>query len=130
MARRADSVRPPPGLFRIRWVRSFPSLNEFFVHHEDVRRANGLGPRNTLTPALEAALWRNVCRGSRYLSRRLDKVGLEVATIRTVADCARMASIRSAAASSTCSQLSNTNNRTLPSKAAATAHSRSYPAVE
>ena len=43
-----------------------------------------------------------------------------VATIRTVADCARMASIRSAAASSTCSQLSNTNNRTLPSNAAAT----------
>ncbi len=33
---------------------------------------------------------------------------------------ARMASIRSAAASSTCSQLSNTNNRTLPSNAAAT----------
>ena len=31
-----------------------------------------------------------------------------------------MASIRSAAASSTCSQLSNTNNRTLPSNAAAT----------
>jgi uncharacterized protein (TIGR03085 family) len=33
---------PPPGLFRIGWVRSFPNLNEFFVHHEDVRRANGL----------------------------------------------------------------------------------------
>ena len=38
----------------------------------------------------------------------------------TVADCARMASTRSAAASSTCSQLSNTNSRTLPSSAAAT----------
>ena len=36
---------PPPGFFRIGWVRSFPNLNEFFVHHEDVRRANGLGPR-------------------------------------------------------------------------------------
>jgi uncharacterized protein (TIGR03085 family) len=68
---------PPPGFFRIGWVRSFPNLNEFFVHHEDVRRANGLGPR-TLTPALEAALWRNVRRGSRYLSRRLRQVGLEV----------------------------------------------------
>ncbi len=31
-----------------------------------------------------------------------------------------MASIRSAAASSTCSQLSNTSSRTLPSRAAAT----------
>lgn len=69
---------PPPGFFRIGWVRSSPNLNEFFVHHEDVRRANGLGPRNTLTPALEAALWRNVRRGSRYLSRRLRQVGLEI----------------------------------------------------
>ena len=43
-----------------------------------------------------------------------------VARILTVAECARMASIRSAAASRTCSQLSNTNNRTLPSSAAAT----------
>ena len=42
-----------------------------------------------------------------------------VATIRTVADRARIASTRSAAASRTCSQLSNTNNRTRPSNAAA-----------
>ena len=69
---------PPPGLFRIGWVRSFPNLNEFFVHHEDVRRANGLAPRDTLTPAMEAALWRNVRRGSRYLSRRLRGAGLEI----------------------------------------------------
>ena len=69
---------PPPGLFRIGWVRSLANLNEFFVHHEDVRRANGLGPRDTLTPALEAALWRNVRRGSRYLSRRLRGAGLEI----------------------------------------------------
>jgi uncharacterized protein (TIGR03085 family) len=33
---------PPRGFFRLGWVRSFPNLNEFFVHHEDVRRANGL----------------------------------------------------------------------------------------
>src|SRR4029077_17952490 len=69
---------PPPGLFRVGWVRSFPNLNEFFVHPEDVRRANGLCPRSALTPALEAALWRNVRRGSSYLSRRLRQVGLEV----------------------------------------------------
>src|SRR4051794_24277642 len=31
---------PPRGFFRLGWVRSFPTLNEFFVHHEDVRRAN------------------------------------------------------------------------------------------
>jgi uncharacterized protein (TIGR03085 family) len=68
---------PPPGFFRIGWVRSFPNLNEFFVHHEDVRRANGRGPR-TLAHELEAALWHNVRRGGRYLSRRLRGAGLEM----------------------------------------------------
>jgi uncharacterized protein (TIGR03085 family) len=66
---------PPPGFFRIGWVRSFPNLNEFFVHHEDVRRANGMDTR-TLTPELEAALWRNVRRGSCHLGRRLRVLGL------------------------------------------------------
>jgi len=69
---------PPAGFFRIGWVRSHPNLNEFFVHHEDLRRANGLAPRDSLTPALEAALWRNVRQGSRFLSRRLSEVGLEI----------------------------------------------------
>jgi uncharacterized protein (TIGR03085 family) len=69
---------PPRGFFRIGWVRTFPSLNEFFVHHEDLRRANGLGPRDSLTPMMEEALWRNVCQASRYLSRRLRDAGLEI----------------------------------------------------
>lgn len=69
---------PPLGFFRLGWVRSFPNLNEFFVHHEDVRRANGLGPRENLTPAFEAALWRNVQRGCRFLSRRHKGVGLDI----------------------------------------------------
>jgi uncharacterized protein (TIGR03085 family) len=68
---------PPPGFFRIGWVRSFPNLNEFFVHHEDVRRANGMQPRS-LSPELQTALWRNVSRGGRHLCRRLDDVGPEV----------------------------------------------------
>ena len=46
-----------------------------------------------------------------------------------VAECARIASIRSAAASRTCSQLSNTSSRTRPSSAAATARSHSSPVV-
>lgn len=54
---------PPQGFFRIGWVRSFPTLNEFFVHHEDVRRANGHGPRVN-SPAMEAALWRNLSRAA------------------------------------------------------------------
>jgi uncharacterized protein (TIGR03085 family) len=69
---------PPPGFFRIGWVRSVPNLNEFFVHHEDLRRANDLGPRDSLTPALEKALWRNVRQGTRFLSRRLRGIGLEI----------------------------------------------------
>ena len=68
---------PPIGFFRIGWVRALANLNEFFVHHEDVRRANGQGPRG-LTPAMDAALWRNVRRGGRYLSRRLHACGLEL----------------------------------------------------
>jgi uncharacterized protein (TIGR03085 family) len=58
-------------------VRAHPNLNEFFVHHEDVRRAHGLGPR-PLSPGLDAALWRNACQGSCYLARRLGGTGLEL----------------------------------------------------
>ncbi len=68
---------PPVGFFRIGWVRDTANLNECFVHHEDVRRANGLGVRD-LTPAMDAGLWRNVRRGGRFLSRRLRGCGLEV----------------------------------------------------
>src|SRR6266516_3131828 len=68
---------PPPGFFRIGWVRRLPSLNEFFVHHEDVRRANGRGPR-TNEHAMDQALWRNVSRAPWFLTRRLRGAGLEL----------------------------------------------------
>jgi uncharacterized protein (TIGR03085 family) len=68
---------PPPGFFRIGWVRRLPSLNEFFVHHEDVRRANGRGPR-TNEHAMDEALWRNISRQSWFLARRLRGAGLEL----------------------------------------------------
>ena len=68
---------PPPGFFRLGWVRGFPSLNEFFVHHEDVRRANGRGPRQN-GDAMDAALWRNVERARWFLARRLRGAGLEL----------------------------------------------------
>ena len=52
-----DRVRSGPPL--VPWglpvVRSLLNLNEYFVHHEDVRRANGDGPR-TDRPELEDAL--------------------------------------------------------------------------
>ncbi len=77
---------PPPGFFRMGWVRRLASLNEFFVHHEDVRRANGRGPRAN-EPAMDEALWRNVRRGRWLLARRLRGAGLELqwaGTSRTV----------------------------------------------
>ncbi|RDI68383.1 TIGR03085 family metal-binding protein [Nocardia pseudobrasiliensis] len=68
---------PPPGFFRLGWVRRVPNLNEFFVHHEDVRRANELGPRVN-QPAMDAALWHNTVRGARFLARRLHGPGLDL----------------------------------------------------
>src|SRR5581483_579615 len=68
---------PPPGFFRMGWVRRLASLNEFFVHHEDVRRANDRGPR-TNERAMDEALWRNVSRVPWFLARRLSGAGLEL----------------------------------------------------
>jgi uncharacterized protein (TIGR03085 family) len=68
---------PPLGFFRMGWVRRQPSLNEFFIHQEDVRRANGLGPR-TNAYALDEALWHNVTHGAWFLARRLRGAGLEL----------------------------------------------------
>src|SRR6266699_1884879 len=73
----ADPGLVLPGACRSGWVRRLPSLNEFFVHHEDVRRANGRGPR-TNEPAMDEALWRNVSRAPWYLARRLRGAGLEL----------------------------------------------------
>jgi uncharacterized protein (TIGR03085 family) len=58
-------------------VRRLANLNEFFVHHEDVRRANGRGPRAN-EPAMDEALWRNVSRVPWFLARRLRGAGLEL----------------------------------------------------
>lgn len=68
---------PPAGFFRIGWVRRVPTLNEFFVHHEDLRRANGRGARLN-GQAMDEALWANIRRGSWFLARRLRGAGLEL----------------------------------------------------
>jgi uncharacterized protein (TIGR03085 family) len=67
----------PRGVFRLGWFRRAPNLNEFFVHHEDVRRANGYRRRD-LDPGLNEALWANVRSGAWFLARRLRGAGLEV----------------------------------------------------
>jgi uncharacterized protein (TIGR03085 family) len=79
-ARLADGLMAGPiGAVQDRtaWVRRFPNLNEFFVHHEDVRRANGSGSR-TNPPAEDAALFRNVAHAPWFLSRRLRGAGLDL----------------------------------------------------
>ena len=67
-----DRVRngPPFGPFAVPGLRTMINLQEYVVHHEDVRRANGLGPR-TDRPDLQDALWGLVRRGVRFMLRKV-----------------------------------------------------------
>lgn len=61
------------------WVRLMPSgvqLNEYYLHHEDVRRANGLEPRND-RPDLDEGLARLLRHSAPVLLRRVE-VGVDV----------------------------------------------------
>ncbi|HEX3707431.1 MAG TPA: TIGR03085 family metal-binding protein [Mycobacteriales bacterium] len=53
------------------------NLFEYFVHHEDVRRANGEGPRD-LPRAFEAVLWERLRRSLRMSLRRMRGTQVEV----------------------------------------------------
>jgi uncharacterized protein (TIGR03085 family) len=53
------------------------NLFEFFVHHEDVRRANGEGPRD-LPEELEALMWERLRRMLRLSLRRVHGTQVEV----------------------------------------------------
>ena len=61
---------PPAVPWRVPGLRPLLNFNEWFVHHEDVRRANGEGPR-TDRPDLDEALWANVGRMGRLMLRRV-----------------------------------------------------------
>jgi uncharacterized protein (TIGR03085 family) len=61
---------PPPGPFAVPGLRTVVNLNEYAVHHEDVRRANGLGPREHRDD-LQDALWRLLRRGARLQLRKV-----------------------------------------------------------
>jgi len=72
-------VRQPPlwSIFRIGPIEEAANTTEFFIHHEDVRRAQpGWLPRS-LSPELEDGLWRAVTRTSRFLYRH-SPVGVEL----------------------------------------------------
>jgi len=70
--RLVDRVRngPPLGPFAVPGLRTLLNLQEYVVHHEDVRRANGLGPR-TDRPDLDRAIWSNLKRGARLMLRKV-----------------------------------------------------------
>jgi uncharacterized protein (TIGR03085 family) len=58
----------PPLPFAVPGLRTLLNLNEYAVHHEDVRRANGLGPR-TDRADLQDGIWQVARRGARLLLR-------------------------------------------------------------
>ena len=61
---------PPLGPFVIPGVRKYLNLNEYVTHHEDVRRANGLGPR-TDRPELQDELWALLRHAARLMLRKV-----------------------------------------------------------
>lgn len=63
---------PERGPFSWPWLRERWFLREYLVHHEDVRRANGAGPR-TDTSALQEVAWRKLRTMARLLMRDVER---------------------------------------------------------
>ena len=55
------------------------NVHEYFVHHEDVRRANNRGPRPA-DPALDLVLWKALKRMGPMMTRGVGKIGLDLTT--------------------------------------------------
>jgi uncharacterized protein (TIGR03085 family) len=74
-----DRIRSGPPLvpFGLPGVRTAVNLLEYTVHHEDVRRPNGHGPRGD-RPDLQDALWRLLGPMARIATRGLRGAGLEL----------------------------------------------------
>lgn len=68
---------PPAFPWRIPKLRALLNLQEYFVHHEDVRRANGRGRRDDIAD-VENAMWAVLKRGARFSVRKV-AVGVELA---------------------------------------------------
>jgi uncharacterized protein (TIGR03085 family) len=70
---------PPPGPFAVPGLRTQINLVEYVVHHEDVRRPNGMGPRTDIDD-LQDQLWTMLRRLARFAIRGAPKgLGIEVA---------------------------------------------------
>ena len=63
--------------WRIPGVRTLLNGGEYVIHHEDVRRANGLGPRPDRSD-LDDLCWRTTAFTGRRLARRIKPFGLEL----------------------------------------------------
>ena len=63
--------------WRIPRVRTLMNGVEYFIHHEDVRRANGLS-RRTDRPDLEQISWRTIGFTGRSLAKKVRPYGLEL----------------------------------------------------
>lgn len=66
----------PPWLFRSTPLAVRLNTVEDWIHHEDVRRANGQDPRPS-SPSLDDVLWRGVGAAGKVAGLRLDDVGLD-----------------------------------------------------
>jgi uncharacterized protein (TIGR03085 family) len=72
------TLRPgPPPWWRVPGLRDLVNLNEWAIHHEDVRRASGRG-RRTDRPDLEAAVWRTLRRGAWVMTRKVKGAGVDL----------------------------------------------------
>jgi uncharacterized protein (TIGR03085 family) len=73
-----DKLRggPPWGPMRLPVIVR-ADLMEWFVHHEDARRANGRPPRDGIDD-VDDALWAMLRTGGRLIARRVHGVGLEL----------------------------------------------------
>jgi uncharacterized protein (TIGR03085 family) len=65
-----EAVRTPPPWLRIEAVDDAANTIEFFVHTEDVRRANGMDPR-PVDMGLEHWVWKRLRRQARLSFRRV-----------------------------------------------------------
>ena len=69
----------PPWLFSSTPLTVRLNTVEDWIHHQDVRRANGL-PRQPVSRELDEVLWRGVGAAGKVAGLRLDDIGLEAVT--------------------------------------------------
>jgi uncharacterized protein (TIGR03085 family) len=67
----------PPVPWRIPGLRTVLNGVEYFIHHEDVRRANNFEPRDS-RPAVEDLAWRMLWLLGRGPARKLQTAGLQL----------------------------------------------------